>query len=48
MPIAILLGLSMSAIAARHLQATINIRTALNQCLPFLANKKVDIAEHCP
>jgi hypothetical protein len=47
-PIAILLGLSINAIAARHLQGAINTRTALNQRLPFLRNKKADTAEHCP
>jgi hypothetical protein len=46
-PIAILLGLSIIDIAARHLQGAINTRTALNQRLPFLPNKKADIAEHC-
>lgn len=38
-PIAILLGLSINAIAARHLHEAINNRTALNQRLPFLPNK---------
>jgi hypothetical protein len=47
-PIAIVLGLSSSVIAARHLQAAINTRAALNQRLPFLPNKNTDIAEHCP